>query len=137
MFQHVLVEGLISRIGVMLLWMTLMPFGLLFVTGSFMTFPLMERVSKAKQLQLMTGTSPLAYWFTCFMWDLSLYMIVVFSMMFIVLIADPLDVFNGSEELGMYCMLVYYKLNAVNMGYSVVKCCPDFYISDTPAVFLM
>jgi hypothetical protein len=101
MFQHVLGEGLVRQIGVMLLWMTLMPFGLLFLTGSFMAFPLLERVSKAKQLQLMTGTSPLAYWFTCFVWDLLLYMIVAFIMMFVVLIADPLDVFTGSEELGM------------------------------------
>jgi hypothetical protein len=100
MFQNMLGDGLVRQIGVMVLWMTLMPFGLLFLTGSFMTFPLLERVSKAKQLQLMTGTSPLAYWFTCFMWDVLLYMIVAFIMMFIVLIADPLNVFTGSEELG-------------------------------------
>jgi hypothetical protein len=92
---------MVRRMGIMVMWMTLMPFGLLFVTGSFMTFPLMERVSKAKQLQLMTGTSPLAYWFTCFMWDLLLYMAVALIMTFVVLIADPLNVFNRSAELGM------------------------------------
>lgn len=101
MFQRVLGESIVRQIGVMVLWMTLMPFGLLFLTGSFMTLPLLERVSKAKQLQLMTGTSRLAYWFTCFVWDLLLYMIVAFIMMFVVLIADPLNVFTGSEELGM------------------------------------
>jgi hypothetical protein len=101
MFQRVLGEDFTRRIGIMMLWMTLMPFGLLFVTGNFVTFPLTERVSKAKQLQLMTGTSPLAYWFTCFMWDLVLYMTVALIMTFIVLIADPLNVFNRSAELGM------------------------------------
>jgi len=90
-----------DSLGVVLSWMTLMPFGLLFLTGSFQIFLLMERVSKAKQLQLMTGTSPLAYWFTCFMWDFALYMMVVIIMTIVVLVADPLNVFNGSEELGM------------------------------------
>jgi hypothetical protein len=90
-----------DSIGVMLSWMTLMPFGLFFLTGSFQTFPLLERVSKAKQLQLMAGTSPLAYWFTCFMWDFALYIMVAIIMTIVVLVADPLNVFNGSEELGM------------------------------------
>jgi hypothetical protein len=101
MFQRVFGEGLVRQIGVMLSWMTLMPFGLLFLTGSFQILPLIERVSKAKQLQLMTGTSPLVYWFACFIWDFALYMMVAIVMTIVVLIADPLKVFNGSEELGM------------------------------------
>jgi hypothetical protein len=87
--------------------MVLMPYSLLFLTGSFIRFPLLERVSKAKQLQLMTGVSPLAYWFTCFICDFFYYIIVISIMMLVVLVADPLNVFNGSEELGMYvCMYV-------------------------------
>jgi hypothetical protein len=100
-FQRVLGEGIMRSVGVMMLWMTLMPFGLLFMIGSFMAFPQTERVSKAKQLQLMTGTSPLAYWFTCFMWDLLLYMIVALIMTFVVVFADPLNVFSGSAEIGV------------------------------------
>ncbi|KAJ4448581.1 hypothetical protein ANN_10600 [Periplaneta americana] len=93
-------DGFVNQVGIMILWMTLMPFGLLFLTGSFLSFPLMERVSKAKQLQLMTGASPLSYWFTCFLWDLFAYLVIAFIMMLIVLIADPLDVFNRGHELG-------------------------------------
>jgi hypothetical protein len=102
MFQHALGQGFLRQISVTALWMTLMPFGLLFWTGSFMIFPLLERVSNAKQLQLMTGTSAVAYWSTCFLWDLLLYMIVAFLMMLVVLVADPLNVFTGSAEIGMY-----------------------------------
>jgi hypothetical protein len=101
MFQHAVVANLVKQISVMALWMTLMPFGLLFLTGSFMIFPLLERVSKAKQLQLMTGTSAFAYWSTCFLWDFLLYMIVASIMVFVVFVADPLNVFSGSAELGM------------------------------------
>jgi hypothetical protein len=53
----------------------------------------------------MTGASPLAYWFTCFICDFFYYIIVASIMVLGVLVADPLDVFNGSEELGMYIYL--------------------------------
>jgi hypothetical protein len=105
-------EDALPHIVVMLLWMTLMPYSLLILTGGFISFPVLERVSKAKQLQLMTGTSPIAYWFTCFVCD-SLYYIIVASIMVLgILAADPLNAFNGSEELGMYvCMYKY--VNAI------------------------
>ncbi|PSN44305.1 ATP-binding cassette sub-family A member 17 [Blattella germanica] len=93
-----------------ILWAVLMPFGLLFCTGNFLTFPLTERVSKAKQLQLMTGTSPITYWFTIYLWDLLQYMIVAIIMIFIILCADPLAIFSGSTELGMYFYLQYLFL---------------------------
>ena len=102
------------QVQVMMLWMTLMSFGVLFLTASFLAFPLQERVSKAKQLQLMTGTSPVAYWSTCFLWDFFLYLLVVVVMVIIVAAADPLGVFNGSEELGMYLLInisyIYHKI---------------------------
>jgi hypothetical protein len=82
--------------------MVLMPYSVLFLTGSFIRFPLLERVSKAKQLQLMTGVSATAYWLTCFLCDFLYYIIVAIIMVLVVLVADPLNVFNGSEELGMY-----------------------------------
>lgn len=92
-------------IGVMSLWMTLMPYSLLILTGGFITFPLVERVFKAKQLQLMTGISPISYWFTCFICDFLNYIIVISIMVLGILAADPLNAFNGPEELGMYvCM---------------------------------
>lgn len=85
-----------------------MPYSLLIVTGSFIKFPLVERVSKAKQLQLMTGSSPISYWFACFACDFLNYIIVASIMVLGILAADPLNAFNGSEELGMYvCMYKY------------------------------
>jgi len=86
----------------MALWMTLMPYSLLILTGGFIRFPLIERVSKAKQLQLMTGASPLAYWFTCFICDFFYYVCIASIMVLGVYAADPLNVFNGTEELGTH-----------------------------------
>jgi len=99
-------EDTLPDIGVMSLWMTLMPYSLLILTGGFINFPLEERVSKAKQLQLMTGSSTLSYWFTCFICDFLNYIIVASIMVLGILAADPLNAFNGSEELGM-CVWMY------------------------------
>lgn len=93
---------ILPDITVMSLWVTLMPYSVLFLTGSFIKFPLLERVSKAKQLQLMTGVLPLAYWFTCFICDFLYYIVVAGIMVLGVYAADPLNVFNQSEELSMY-----------------------------------
>jgi Ni,Fe-hydrogenase I cytochrome b subunit len=95
-------EDVFPDIAVMTLWMTLMSYSVLLLTGNFIKFPLIERVSKAKQLQLMTGVSPLAYWFTCFICDFLYYIIVASIMVVGIYAADPLNVFSGSEELGMY-----------------------------------
>lgn len=101
-------EDALPDIGVMSLWMTLMPYSLLYLTGGFISFPFVERVSKTKQLQLMTGISPISYWFACFICDFLYYIIVTSIMVLGILAADPLNAFNGSEELGMYvCMCKY------------------------------
>jgi len=95
-------------IGAMSLWMTLMPYSLLILIGGFISFLSVERVSKAKHLQLMTGCSPISYWFTCFICDFLNYIIVASIMVLGILAADPTNAFNGSEELGMYvCMYKY------------------------------
>jgi hypothetical protein len=100
-------QDLLPNVGIMALWMTVMPYSLLFLTGNFVRFPSIERVSKAKQLQLMTGVLPLAYWFTCFVCDFLFYVTVAGIMVLGVFVADQLNVFNGSEELGMYiCVCV-------------------------------
>jgi hypothetical protein len=93
-------EDVLPDFSIMSLWMTLMSYSVLILTGSFIKFPLIERVSKTKQLQLMTGVSPLAYWFTCFICDFFYYIIVACIMVLGVYAADSLNVFNGSEELG-------------------------------------
>ncbi|XP_069681458.1 phospholipid-transporting ATPase ABCA3-like isoform X2 [Periplaneta americana] len=97
-------------LAVMMLWMTLMPFGLLFLTGNFMRFPLLERVTKAKQLQLMTGVSPLAYWSTCFICDFLCYLVVAALMLLAVFLGDPLDIFSRPEELGLILSFIIYAL---------------------------
>jgi hypothetical protein len=90
----------------------MMPYSLMILTGGFISFLSVERVPKAKQLQLMTGCSPILYWFTCFICDFLNYIIVASIMVLGILAADPTNAFNGSEELGMY-VCIYKYVNAL------------------------
>ncbi|XP_069681460.1 phospholipid-transporting ATPase ABCA3-like [Periplaneta americana] len=106
------------NITVMALWGTLLPYGLLFIIGGFIRFPITERVSKAKQVQLMTGVSPFLYWFTCFIWDCFYYLVAISIMVLAVFLADPYDAFSRNEELGVFFLIVLmYGLSGIPFSY--------------------
>ncbi|ODM95225.1 ATP-binding cassette sub-family A member 3 [Orchesella cincta] len=54
-----------------------MPIGLGMLAASFIVFPIEEKLCQAKQLQMMTGVSPLTYWFSAFLWDFCLVLLVI------------------------------------------------------------
>ncbi|CAL4102208.1 unnamed protein product, partial [Meganyctiphanes norvegica] len=58
-----------------IIYSMMMPMALAFLSASFIIFPLEERESKAKQVQIMTGTPTWALWFTSLVWDLLSYII--------------------------------------------------------------
>lgn len=41
-----------------------------FITGSFATFVVAEKLSKAKHLQTVAGVKPTAYWLSTYLWDI-------------------------------------------------------------------
>ena len=57
-----------------------------FIAGSFGTFVVVERESKAKHLQTVTGVTPAGYWVSTFLWDVANYQLplwIVIGMFFI------------------------------------------------------
>jgi hypothetical protein len=44
-----------------------------FITGSFATFVVAERLSKAKHLQTVAGVKPSSYWISTWLWDIANY----------------------------------------------------------------
>lgn len=46
-----------------------------FISGSFATFVVQERQSKAKHLQTVAGVKPTAYWLSTWLWDIANYQI--------------------------------------------------------------
>nr|CAD7412845.1 unnamed protein product [Timema cristinae] len=109
---------LLSESDVIFQWMTLVPLGLLFLVGLFMIFPLTERVTSVKQLQLMAGVSPPSYWLVCFLWDYLLYLLVSVLMVLAVYVFDALNIFKQTEELCvLFLILALYGLSGVPFAY--------------------
>nr|KAF6442985.1 ATP binding cassette subfamily A member 4 [Molossus molossus] len=48
-------------------------FAMSFVPASFVLYLIQERVNKAKHLQFVSGVSPITYWLTNFLWDITNY----------------------------------------------------------------
>jgi ATP-binding cassette, subfamily A (ABC1), member 3 len=73
-----------------------------FIAGSFATFVVQERESKAKHLQTVAGVQPWAYWMSTYIWDTANYMIpmvltILFMLAFDVGVLTSMDrnIFGG------------------------------------------
>ncbi|RWS12259.1 ATP-binding cassette sub-family A member 1-like protein [Dinothrombium tinctorium] len=51
------------------LWLSIVPITIPFLAASYLLFPINDRVSKAKLLQLMTGVHPVLFWMVNFFFD--------------------------------------------------------------------
>jgi ATP-binding cassette subfamily A (ABC1) protein 3 len=71
--------------------------GFPFITGSFATFVVAERESKAKHLQTVAGVKPSSYWFSTWLWDIANYQIPMWITVALMFIFD-VDVLTDSEN---------------------------------------
>merc|ERR1712176_586877 len=62
-----------------------------FISGSFATFVVQEKQSKAKHLQTVAGVKPLSYWISTWLWDIANYQIPCW---FTVILMYAFDVSN-------------------------------------------
>ena len=74
-------------------YMTICSMSLALVLGVFAIFPLKERVTNAKQVQMMAGVNPFVFWFSNFVWDFLIYIVVA------VLLAVVLYFFDSRKNL--------------------------------------
>lgn len=92
----------------------------MFAVGAYIHFPLTERVSKAKQLQLMTGLRPYLYWLSCYTFDLFLYLGVVLISIIAILITDSSGMFSGINEIGIILLIIMlYGLSGILYSYII------------------
>ena len=54
----------------------------------FVIFPLKERVTNAKHVQMMAGVNPVVFWISYFVWDFIFYIIIAFTLTIILYIFD-------------------------------------------------
>jgi len=68
-----------------------------FITGSFATFLVQERMSKAKHLQTVAGVKPSAYWISTYIWDILNYQLPMWVII-VLMFAFSVDAFTTSDR---------------------------------------
>ncbi|CAL8139104.1 unnamed protein product [Orchesella dallaii] len=97
-----------------------MSIGLAMLTASFVVFPIQENICNAKQLQMMTGVSPLLYWGSTFIWDFVLMFLVIGAMTLCFPIFQTSAIFTSHDGAGVaFLILLVYGLSAIPFSYLV------------------
>lgn len=75
-----------------------LPMGLAILVSSFLIFPLSERATNAKQVQIMTGLHPVTFWTSNLLWDLFLFLVPAVIMLVMIMVLDENETFltNGA-----------------------------------------
>jgi ATP-binding cassette, subfamily A (ABC1), member 3 len=93
--------------------------GFPFIAGSFATFVVDERQSKAKHLQTVAGVKPYSYWLSTWLWDVVNYQIpcwITVALMFIFSI-DIMTTTEGGVFGGILSLLVLFGPAAASFSY--------------------
>ncbi|ODM90575.1 ATP-binding cassette sub-family A member 3 [Orchesella cincta] len=93
------------------------------LTTSFVVFPVEEKICKSKQLQMMTGVSPLTYWYSSFLLDfLFVFLIVlVMTICFPILLSSQIYENEAAYEGAgvFFLILLVYGFAAVPFSYLI------------------
>ncbi|KAI6654313.1 ATP-binding cassette sub-family A member 3-like [Oopsacas minuta] len=91
-------------------------FGLSFLTGSFIIFPLQEKGNRSKFLQFISGLNSWAYWVGIFLWDL---VITLFSctLVFATFPCFSISAFSGVNLVYIYLLLISYGFGSLTLVY--------------------
>ncbi|KAF7277991.1 hypothetical protein GWI33_008987 [Rhynchophorus ferrugineus] len=104
-----------SDIQIGVLWLLIIPIGLMFFVGTFIYFPYFELSSNFLQLQFMCGISSRFYWVCLFISDYMLYILFVVIITCISMLWDP---FYGPKEFGFLCaILCLYGFSSIPYAY--------------------
>jgi ABC-type multidrug transport system ATPase subunit/ABC-type multidrug transport system permease subunit len=94
---------------------------LCYIPAAFVAFIVRERVSKSKHLQFVSGISPYLYWIATYVWDLTLFLILIAFILIALSIFGKKNakVFIGSSD-GILCiisLLLTYGASSLPLAY--------------------
>ena len=84
-----------------------LPFALGFLTAVFVIFPLVERITSAKQVQLMTGISGYTYWLSNLIWDQGVYIASSGLMILLLYVLDTGGVITNFGAAGGVTLMTF------------------------------
>ncbi|XP_076318605.1 phospholipid-transporting ATPase ABCA3-like isoform X2 [Tachypleus tridentatus] len=96
-----------------------LPIAFTLFSSAFILFPVEERISKAKLIQLMTGVQGIAYWAMNFVWDFSTHFVCCVLILIPFLAYDPNNVYSGhSESSGaVFLLMLLYGFASIPLSY--------------------
>lgn len=100
-----------------------------FLGPCFSLFPVDERVSKAKHIQLVSGASRVMFWASSFVFDYIAYLITALAI-FIVFCAANLEQFSGAQLGYVFLLLVIFGFSLIPFIYLL-----SFLFKDSSAAF--
>ena len=97
----------------------LIPITVPFIGASYVLFPINERTSKAKLLQLMTGLSSILFWTSNFFFDLLNHSLVVLIIYILFAIFDFNQIFfaQSNTAIGLFLMLFLFGFASIPLAY--------------------
>ncbi|KAF5274077.1 hypothetical protein FQR65_LT04475 [Abscondita terminalis] len=101
-------------------WATLFPLGIFLFSSVFLMIPIVEKSSKSKHLQIMSGVNSITYWTTHYAWDLLIHTVMIFIIIWIVYLYGNVWYvpYNGISELGALALiLAVYGVSIIPYAY--------------------
>ncbi|XP_050726962.1 phospholipid-transporting ATPase ABCA3-like [Eriocheir sinensis] len=97
---------------------SLMSLALAFLSASYLVFPLQERESNSKQVQVMTGAPIWALWTTNLLWDMATYMVTMILILIAFMALDPREYFTMDAAPGaLVLLLLVYGWSSIPFAY--------------------
>ena len=94
--------------------------GLSLFASAFLLFPLVERITNAKQVQLMTGVNPFVFWGANLLWDFTLFFISSLLLLIVVVAIDDTFTYTTNGATGtLVLVMIMYGLSAIPFSYVV------------------
>ncbi len=92
-----------------------------FIAGTFATFVVIERESKAKHLQTVAGVNPLAYWLSTYFWDVMNYQIPLWITVILMFVFDVSALTTTTRGVvgGVITVLFFYGPASAGFAYCV------------------
>ena len=104
-------------------YMTVCTVSLALLLGLFLIFPLKERVTNAKQVQMMAGVNPVIFWISNFVWDFIVYMIIATILALILYLFDERKTLHSNNGFGTLIFL-YMLLGLAGIPWAYILSFP-------------
>lgn len=97
----------------------MVPLTVPFLAASYVLFPVHERVSNSKLLQLMNGISTVTFWLASYLFDLLTHLVATLFIFLVFFVFDYSEVFMGAHEIrvGLFIMLFLFGFASIPLAY--------------------